>query len=913
MIGRGGGRFLAAFACAGLAAVLGLIAPAADADTTLAHWRFEPGANFLSDSSGNGYHLTGTAAETSDVANVAGGTGSASFNGTSHSLKTISPINYTGVAHVRISYAVRVANSAITVVLENSPNTGSYPGAFSCSANELAAGNGAAGYRTGNGGSSYNIDQLPHAYNNAGWDLYQVDIRPGLAASNVVVVTRNGVTLADSTAYGLHDTANAGFYNGVLFLGARNQAQYFLKGNLDEVKIESIEPTAGPVSNYWNTTSVAAQSFNTFGNWSQLFVPRAIDTAVFTNWGNTFALTFAAPVTNANVVIDAIGTTLEMRPGGAGSAAWTVTNSMRVGNSVANLAGVAIYNQQISVTNSSGTASLYVNWGVPGRGRIFQWDQNASLIADHIYASNHYAWAGLDVINVGTLTTRGDSEFAILAPATPTTFFMANWGGALATWNILGGTNRMAQDMNLGSPGVYGWGAAGACTAVVSVAGSTARLLAARAVTLGAAGAGLGLLTVSNGGYAQVSGLLRVGMSSGSYGNTVRVTGPNSKLKTDNQVYVYSYQPDNSIQIENGGTWEHNSSNALYFLGAGNSTNNRVVIDGPGSSFTYNDMFIGGGAGVQHGKGWLIIQNGARASTPDGWDHINVGYGTGATYGEIRVAGSGSEFLHGGGNFNVGVDGTGAVYLVDGGLLESGITVGANGKGLVMNNGGILQFFEVNPSITVSTPGRLVVTNGTISFRGVTTVDVNGNVSGTRLTNATFYGANAFRLNNATNAATGQNYTFDVTGDPRNYARLELFNRARYRGGNVTIGSGGTLAVSTGTSTLDGNLTLQPGAVYAVNAGTNASSGCLAVGGSVALGGATLQVSLNSKPAFNQAYPILLNAGTAPVPGMGNFSPSMMDVNFEGKTYTLVVRTGTGDGNDVAVTLANKGTVICIR
>jgi T5SS/PEP-CTERM-associated repeat protein len=587
---------------------------------------------------------------------------------------------------------------------------------------------------------------------------------------------------------------------------------------------------------------------------------------------------------------------------------------MRVGNSVANLASMAMYAQPIAVTNSSSTATLYVNWGTSGRGRIYQWDQNASLIADHIYATNHYAWSGLDVINLGTLTTRGDSEFMMLNPASPTTFFMANWGGTLATWNILGGTSKMAQDMNLGSPGIYGWGAAGACTAVVSVAGSTARFLAARSVALNTAGAGVGSLTVSSGGYARISGLLRVGWSGGSMGNTVKVTGPNSKLKTDNQVYVYSYLSGNSIQIEKGGTWEHNAANALYFIGAGSSTNNRVVIDGPGSSFTYNDMYIGGGAGVQHGKGWLIVQNGARASSPDGWDHIYVGFGSGNTYGEIRVAGAGSEFLHGGGDFNVGVNGTGAVYVVEGGLLESGITVGANSKGLVMIDGGILQFTAIDPAITVSTPGRLVVTNGTISFRAVTTVNVNGNLSGTRLINATFYGANAFRLNSATNAASGQAYTFNVTGDPRNYARLELLKGSLYRGGAVTIGSSGTLLVTNGLSTVSGDLTFQSGATFAVHAPTNAASAALTVGGAVALGGATLRVTLDAPPVEERAYILIANPGTAPVAGLGTFSAPTVETVCAGKPYTLSVRYAAGDGNDVAVRLASKkGTLLSIR
>ena len=86
--------------CVGLmtAAAIHMGIPAAQADSTLAYYHFEPGANFLKDFSGNGYDLTGTADQVTDVANVSGGTGSAYFNGVApYGLKTATAINYAGV------------------------------------------------------------------------------------------------------------------------------------------------------------------------------------------------------------------------------------------------------------------------------------------------------------------------------------------------------------------------------------------------------------------------------------------------------------------------------------------------------------------------------------------------------------------------------------------------------------------------------------------------------------------------------------------------------------------------------------------------------------------------------------------------------------------------------------------------
>jgi hypothetical protein len=94
---------------------------------------------------------------------------------------------------------------------------------------------------------------------------------------------------------------------------------------------------------------------------------------------------------------------------------------------------------------------------------------------------------------------------------------------------------------------------------------------------------------------------------------------------------------------------------------------------------------------------------------------------------------------------------------------------------------------------------------------------VKGNWSGSQLTNIAFQGANTFRLNAASNAVSGQDYTFNTGLGATNYAGLEMINGATaWRGGNLTIGSGGTMLVSNTTANVAGLFSNQ-GTVRVVN------------------------------------------------------------------------------------------------
>ncbi len=214
--------------------------------TVVAEWKFDEGANFLADSSGNGHDLIGTAVSVADDRDGAGGTssGSASFDGASQCLQTAAPLDLTPYQHLRFSFAMKSASNAAAMLFEQSVdyNVNGF-GNIAVGANFIEPGKGSAGVRFD---TNYNIDVLPSA-NDMEWDDYVVEFN--LLASDpadVVTMTINGEAVPDETAWSQHALPGGAakrFLNDSLFLGARGETMnLFFKGFLDELKIEAFEP-----------------------------------------------------------------------------------------------------------------------------------------------------------------------------------------------------------------------------------------------------------------------------------------------------------------------------------------------------------------------------------------------------------------------------------------------------------------------------------------------------------------------------------------------------------------------------------------------------------------------------------------------------------------------------------------------
>lgn len=169
---------------------------------------------------------------------------------------------------------------------------------------------------------------------------------------------------------------------------------------------------------------------------------------------------------------------------------------------------------------------------------------------------------------------------------------------------------------------------------------------------------------------------------------------------------------------------------------------------------------------------------------------------------------------------NIANANTNGVRVTGGSLLEvnTSITMGnASSTGnYVTNFGGILQFTTAVPTITITNypANALVITNGTVSFRGVNPVNLTNNWvnSGIGTNTVIWQGNNTLRLDGSTATNTlGRPYEFNTGFGPTNYVNLELLGTSFIKGAGVsngvTIGAAGSMLVSNGTANITGALT----------------------------------------------------------------------------------------------------------
>lgn len=462
-------------------------------------------------------------------------------------------------------------------------------------------------------------------------------------------------------------------------------------------------------------------------------------------------------------------------------------------------------------------------------------------------------------------------------------------------------------------------------------------------------GASNNLVQVSSGGlWGLGGGYFNVGNAAGANGNVLHIDGAGSVV-TNITIFGVGRNGgnSNSVVISSGGQlFVHSSLGANSTkIGWSGEVGNQILVN----NGTYTDtgpvlVGVGNGSGLGGGNQLTVTNGGVVIAAQLGIGRLyDSGNGSGSSNNIVTVAGANAGGSNatinlsgriciggaGGGDYNqlvigrggqvvalrldcagwVGVGSNNVALVHDGGLLELNntgdtlITQGSSGN-TISNVGGIYQFTYAAPTLYTTGGGPITITDGTISFRGVTNANVNGNLGGaTTLGGMTFNGANTFRLNSASNTtASSQTYTFGTGLGAKNYARLELLNGSCYQGGAVTNGNGGSLVVSNGTSTISSNLTFVAGSSLTVCVGTNAVGGTLNAGGTLALNGATLNLSLGHVPVGNEAYVIVTNPGTAPVGGMGTFAANTVNVGFGGKTYRMSVRYNAGDGNDISVT-----------
>ena len=346
-----------------------------------------------------------------------------------------------------------------------------------------------------------------------------------------------------------------------------------------------------------------------------------------------------------------------------------------------------------------------------------------------------------------------------------------------------------------------------------------------------------GQLIVTNGGLVRLS---TADLSLLFTNNTVSISGTNASgmfARLELGRYLYVNGINNGVTIGRGGSCVVTSVLGVANAGPVVGACNFVSVTNGGKLMPRAGVAIGnyGNASNNYVSVSGADANGARA-TVDGFNQTwNIGaLSTNNAANYVLVSNNGQvtnlATLKVGGSPTL-VNNSNYVSLASGGLLEinTGITVGnaAEVGNYVSNNGGILQFTTANPTaITISNRNSnlglgnaIFINGGTLAFRGKTsgplpnlTNNLATSGNGIATNNIYWQGVNTFRLDscNASNTVAG-GYTFANTGNPWDYAGLELVNGASaIRGQAVTIGSGGSLLVSniaSGAAMFQGALT----------------------------------------------------------------------------------------------------------
>lgn len=362
--------------------------------------------------------------------------------------------------------------------------------------------------------------------------------------------------------------------------------------------------------------------------------------------------------------------------------------------------------------------------------------------------------------------------------------------GGLGTLNLLGGTNTFNGNQWYIGTGIGGTGTCWLTGGVLMTVSASTGMYSV------VGNQGVGTMTVSGGQW--LGNDLGVGVQATSKGTLYLAGGTNLFNGGSGGFRIGSVAGSTGAVWMTGGllATTNAAGNAQFFVGV-SGTGAMTVSNG---TWQANEIRIGNAA---TSKGTLTIAGGQVLTT------------MGVIAGPAAAASN-------------------QTVLITGGLLEANsltITAGTVGN-VISNSGGIYQFSKISPTITPAS-GIIVLNGGTISFRAVTNVNLKANwTSG--LTNMTFRGDNTFRLNASTNALTpNQSYTFNTGLGYTNYTRLEMVNDATcFRGGNVTIGGGGSVLFSNTAALLTGSLTNNGGAMTVADSTVLIQSNCTLAEGS---------------------------------------------------------------------------------
>ena len=395
------------------------------------------------------------------------------------------------------------------------------------------------------------------------------------------------------------------------------------------------------------------------------------------------------------------------------------------------------------------------------------------------------------------------------------------------------------------------------------------------------------------------------------------------------------------LVVDNGKIF--GSGNSLF---GSNGIECEFDVMGENALMTANNMNIGycevarNSAFVSTGN-VMRVMNGATVIVTNNMSIAAVNGGIAA--GALNMSGNRLEISNGGRVFvgntiNICDRGTDCLDNVlevsTGGLLETrNITINSGSKGPVGGNfiyaqDAIMQFITHNPAINLYDGATVTLENSTLSFRNVTSGDINS-VDIPILTNSAniakiaFIGDTALRLSASMNRAnTVQSYTFDKGLGAAHFYRLDLVDgithyRSLNGAGQLAFGAQGEMFCSNTTATValattvDGSLTVLDSTVtfernLVVNGDLFIDTDAVAAGGNIITVEGDLTLGPNSrifiKGKSQEPVTIVYNGVRS-----GKFAEKVCaDENY-------AIMYGTGDDSVITLSHAPLGTLMIVR
>lgn len=579
---------------------------------------------------------------------------------------------------------------------------------------------------------------------------------------------------------------------------------------------------------------------------------------------------------------------------------------------------------------TSGDTMFGVNVGASGSAAVTgtsSWDSTAH----DIYVG--YAGHGVFTINgAGAVVSDRNGSIGELGSGVgQVTVNAGHWNnsGDLAVGNIGTGTLLITGGGVVQSGAATTIGGSAGATGTVTIDGSNSQLNASATVYVGMDGAGT--VNVRNGGALTSRGGNIAANSKNSSGAVV-VDGTNSSWSTGTGSLAVGYSGTGSLLVSNGAAVYASGASLGYFAGSSGTvtvdgshsvfdTSNSssvflVGLDGQGAVTVRNGaaMFaqvtmVGGGAGSGvlnidgagtqansgllalgiAGTGTLNLTGGALLTSSGG---AVLGNAAGSQ-GTASVAGASTRWDLNGGNLYVGVSGTGALTVSNGGSVTS-----SGGMLYIAQHAGSTGIVNIgaDPSSAAAAPGTVDLA-GLTFLAGAGTLNFNhtglGYVFAPKLSGSGTIDqiAGDTILSGASSAFTG---AANVTGGwlavngSLSHATLSVSGTGTLAGtgtiGDTQIKSGGTFAPGSGTPgssiNVAGNLAFQSGAAYLVQ--VNPATASLAnVTGTASLGG-TVQLAFANGSYVSKTYTILSASGGI----SGSFAPTTVNSNLPGNFST---------------------------